>query len=126
MPKVDPNYLAEPEDMAALIRCVDVCREIGNSAEMSEFVKREVMPGALAGAAMQDFVRNATGTYFHLVGSCAMGSDQATVVDSKLRVRGVRGLRVADASIMPNLTTGNTMAPSVVIGERLVQIVHSS
>lgn len=125
MAKVDPNYLAEPEDLAALVRCVDLCREIGNSAEMSEYVKREVMPGALTGAAMQDFVRNATGTYFHLVGSCAMGSDQASVVDSKLRVRGVRGLRIADASVMPNLTTGNTMAPSVIIGERLVQIVNA-
>lgn len=126
MPSVDPNYLAEHEDLVALLRCVELCREIGNSREMSEFVKREIMPGALDGAAAEEFVRNATGTYFHLVGSCAMGSDESCVVDSRLRVRGVRGLSIADASIMPNITTGNTMAPSVVIGERLVQIVRSS
>lgn len=122
---VDPNYLAEPEDMRALIRCVQLCREIGNSPEMAEFVKREVIPGPLDEGAVENFIRNATGTYFHLVGSCAMGSDAGSVVDAKLRVRGVRGLRVADASVMPNITTGNTMAPSVIIGERLAQIVRA-
>lgn len=124
-PSVDPNYLAEPDDMKALMRCVELCREVGNSPEMADFVKREVAPGPLGAAAMKDFIRNATGTYFHLVGSCAMGSDAGSVVDSKLRVRGVRGLRVADASVMPNITTGNTMAPSVIIGERLVQIIRA-
>mgnify|MGYP001598083379 FL=1 len=124
-PNVDPNYLAEPEDMKALLRCVELCREIGNAREMADFVKREVVPGPLDAGAMENFVRNATGTYFHLVGSCAMGSDPGSVVDAKLRVRGVRGLRVADASVMPNITTGNTMAPSVIIGERLAQIVRA-
>ncbi|WAL81812.1 GMC family oxidoreductase N-terminal domain-containing protein [Pandoraea sp. XJJ-1] len=126
MAVANPNYLAEPEDMTALMRCVELCREIGNSPEMAEFVKREVMPGRLGGAAMEDFIRNATGTYFHLVGTCAMGSDPSSVVDANLRVRGVRGLRIADASVMPNLTTGNTMAPSVIIGERLAQLVKAA
>jgi len=111
--------------MKALMRCVQLCREIGNSPEMAEFVKREIAPGPLGAADQANFIRNATGTYFHLVGSCAMGSDAGSVVDSKLRVRGVRGLRIADASVMPNITTGNTMAPSVIIGERLVQIVRA-
>lgn len=126
MPSVNPNYLAERDDLVALLRCVELCREIGNSREMAEYVKREVMPATVSGAAAEDFVRNGTGTYFHLVGSCAMGSDERCVVDPKLRVRGVRGLRIADASIMPNLTTGNTMAPSVIIGERMAQILHST
>ena len=126
MARVDPNYLGEPEDMTALVRCVELCREIGNSREMSDFVKREVMPGALSGPDVKNFIRDTTGTYFHLVGSCAMGRDASSVTDSQLRVRGVRGLRIADASVMPNITTGNTMAPSVVIGERLVEILASA
>ncbi|WP_321951918.1 GMC family oxidoreductase [Burkholderia cenocepacia] len=125
MPRVNPNYLGEPDDMKALLRCVDLCREIGHSREMSDFVKREVTPGPLKRGAMEDFVRSATGTYFHLAGSCAMGRDPASVVDAKLRVRGVRNLRIADASVMPKLTTGNTMAPSVIIGERLSQMMTS-
>lgn len=126
MPQVDPNYLAEPEDMNALLKCVELCREIGNSTEMSDYVKREIAPGKLTGAQMQDFIKNATGTYFHVVGTCAMGKDADSVVDPSLRVRGVRNLRVADASVMPNLTTGNTMAPSVIIGERMAQILQNA
>ncbi|EKS70268.1 MULTISPECIES: GMC family oxidoreductase [unclassified Caballeronia] len=122
---VDPNYLAEPDDMKALVRCVEICRAIGSSPELSEYVKREVAPGRLDRQATENFIRNAAGTYFHLSGSCAMGREASSVVDPQLRVRGIRNLRVADASVMPNLTTGNTMAPSVIIGERLAALLTS-
>ncbi|KHQ53448.1 hypothetical protein A9320_05565 [Ruegeria sp. PBVC088] len=90
---------------------------------MREFVKREVMPGALSPAEMQDFAKNAAGTYFHESCTCKMGTDEMSLVDANLSVYGVEGLSIADASIMPRVTTGNTMAPTVIIGERAADIL---
>ncbi len=122
---IDANFLSHPADLKALVRGVELCREIGNAREMREFVKREVMPGPLKGADLENFIRNAAGTYFHEVGTCRMGRDPLAVVDAQLRVRGIDRLRVADGSIMPTVTTGNTMMPCVVIGERMAQILRS-
>ncbi|KQW64934.1 GMC family oxidoreductase [Variovorax sp. Root411] len=121
---IDANFMSHPDDLKALVRGVELCREIGNSQAMREFVKREIMPGPLKGAAMEDFVRNAAGTYFHEVGTCKMGRDEMSVVDAQLRVRGIQNLRIADGSIMPAVTTGNTMMPCVVIGERLAEMLR--
>jgi choline dehydrogenase len=125
-PLVHANFLAEPSDLQAMVRCVELCREIGNAAGCAPFRRREVFPGPLKGAALQDFVRNAAGTYFHQSGTAKMGraSDRAAVVDGQLRVFGIEGLRVADASIMPSIATGNTMAPTVVIAERAAEILR--
>jgi choline dehydrogenase-like flavoprotein len=76
------------------------------------------MPGDLKGAELEDFVRNGTSTFWHQSGTAKMGRDEMSVVDGDLRVYGIENLRIADASIMPRVTTANTMAPSVVIGER--------
>lgn len=122
---IDANFLSHPDDLKALVRGVELCREIGNAREMREFVKREVMPGPLKGADLANFIRNAAGTYFHEVGTCRMGRDPLAVVDAQLRVRGIDRLRVADGSIMPAVTTGNTMMPCVVIGERMAQILRA-
>jgi choline dehydrogenase len=78
-----------------------------------------MMPGNLTGEDLRDFVRATASTVWHQSGSAKMGLDEMSVVDSKLRVYGVSNLRIADSSIMPRVTTGNTMAPCVVIGERL-------
>ena len=75
---------------------------------------------------MRDYVRNTAITYHHQAGTCKMGVDEAAVVDPLLRVHGVEGLRVADASIMPAVTTGNTNAPSIMIGERVADFVSES
>jgi len=123
--KVDGAFLSHPDDVAALLRGIELCREIGNAPALKEFVKREIMPGKLDKAAMTDFLRNAAGTYFHESCTCKMGRDEMSVVDGKLRVRGVEGLSIADASIMPRVSTGNTMAPTVVIGERMADILLS-
>jgi choline dehydrogenase len=112
------NTFSDPADMKALIRAVGLCHEIGNSAVMSPFVKREVMPGNLAGDALQSFVRDAVSTYWHQTCTAKMGRDEMSVVDSRLQVYGIDNLRVADGSIMPRVTTGNTMAPCVIIGEK--------
>lgn len=122
-PRIHANFLSTGTDMRAMIRCVEMCREIGNSSFCAPFVKREVMPGNLKGAAMETFIRNAAGTYFHASCTAKMGRDAMSVVDGALKVYGVEGLRVADASIMPEITTANTMAPSVVIGERAAEII---
>ncbi len=126
MAVVDGGFLTHPDDVKALMRGIELCREIGNSAPMRDFVKREVMPGALGEDAMKDFIRNAAGTYFHESCTCKMGRDEMSVVDGKLSVRGVQGLSIADASVMPRVSTGNTMASTVIIGERMADILMAS
>lgn len=112
------NTLAHADDMKAMLCCVELCREIGNSGPMAKFNKREVMPGPTKGNDLRDFVRDAAATYWHESCTAKMGRDAMSVVDGQLRVYGVEGLRVADASIMPRITTGNTMAPCIIIGEQ--------
>ncbi|QOL79680.1 GMC family oxidoreductase [Pseudooceanicola spongiae] len=116
---IDANVLSHPDDLTALARSVELCRDIGNSAALMPFAKREVMPGNLSGEALRAFVRLTASTVWHQSGTAKMGTDEMSVVDSELRVYGIANLRIADASIMPRVTTGNTMAPCVVIGERL-------
>ncbi len=123
-PIVDARFLSHPDDVKALAFGIEACREIGNSPAMKDFVKREVAPGkALTGKAMEDFVRNGATTYFHQAGSCRMGKDAQAVVDSKLRVNGVQGLRIADSSIMPRIAGVATMATCALIGERMADIL---
>jgi choline dehydrogenase len=122
---IDANLLDDPADMKALVAGVRMCREIGNSEAMKPYVKREVMPGNLGQADLEDFVRNAITTYRHQTCTAKMGQDDMSVVDSSLRVYGIKNLRIADGSIMPRITTGNTMAPCVIIGERAAQAIRN-
>jgi choline dehydrogenase len=123
--RVDARFLSDPADLKAILRGIELCREIGNSEPMKEFVKREVMPGSLSEAEMTAFAKNAAGTYFHESCTCKMGNDETAVVDGRLSVRGVENLSIADASVMPRVSTGNTMAPTVIIGERMVDILKA-
>ncbi|KAA0094140.1 GMC family oxidoreductase [Mycolicibacterium sp. P1-18] len=116
--RVDANGLSHPEDLALAKLCLAGMREIGNSMHLRPHVQREVMPGMLTDREFEDYLRDAAVTYWHQSGTAKMGRDDMSVVDGSLRVYGIDGLRVADASILPRLTTGNTMAPCVVIGER--------
>jgi len=115
---IDPNYLDDPQDLKDLIAGLSLAREIGNSLALRPFTGREVAPGPAKGAELEQFFRNGLGTHWHQSGTAKMGRDAMSVVDSKLKVYGVEGLRIADASILPRVTTGNTMAPCVVIGEQ--------
>ena len=117
------NTLSDPADLKALVRSIELCRDIGNSAALRPFVRREVMPGGLSGSDLEAFVRDGAATYWHQTGTARMGRDSLSVVDGRLRVHGIDGLRVADGSIMPRVTTGNTMAPCVVIGEKAAEFV---
>ena len=123
--QIEANTLSHPDDLKAAIACVELCREIGNSTPLRPFTKREVMPGNLRGAALEDFVRDATATYFHQTCTAKMGRDSMSVVDAQLKVYGIDNLRIADGSIMPRVTTGNTMAPCVIIGERAGEILRT-
>lgn len=126
--RIDANMLADPADVAAAVAGIEMCRDIANTAPLRGFAHREVMPGNLKGADLEAFVRNAAITYWHQTCTAKMGRDEMSVVDGDLRVYGIAGLRIADGSIMPRVTTGNTMAPCVVIGERaadLLKVAHS-
>jgi choline dehydrogenase len=123
--QIDDNLLSHPGDMKAAIACVELCRDIGNSAALRPFAKREVMPGNLKGVDLENFIRNAATTYSHETCTAKMGRDAMSVVDGKLKVYGIENLRIADGSIMPRVTTGNTMAPCVIIGERATEILRA-
>jgi choline dehydrogenase len=123
--QIDPGTLDEPADFKALAKAVQLCREIGNSAPLRPFAKREVMPGPLDGPGMENFIRNGVATIWHQTCTAKMGRDAMSVVDENLKVYGIEGLRIADGSILPRVTTGNTMAPCVVIGERAAEILQS-
>ncbi|MCF5359953.1 GMC oxidoreductase, partial [Pseudomonas syringae] len=125
-PLIEPNSLSAPEDMKAAYASIDLCRALGNSAAFNGLVKREVVPGPKQHRAMEQFIRNAAVTYWHPSCTAKMGRDAMSVVDHQLRVYGIEHLRIADASIMPRITTGNTMAPCVVIGERAADLVLAS
>ncbi len=125
-PLIFANFLSADTDMKAMVRCVEMCRDIGNSEYCAPYRKRECMPGDLKGAEMENFIRNAAGTYFHESCTAKMGRDPMSVVDGNLKVYGIEGLRIADASIMPAISTGNTMAPTVIIGERAAEIIATA
>ncbi len=122
-PVIDVNFLDSQADRNAMLAAIAICREMGASEAFADFRKREVLPGLRSRSEMMDFVRQATTTYFHPCGTCKMGTDRWAVVDPELRVYGVTGLRVADASVMPQVTTGNTNAPCVLIGEKAAEMV---
>jgi choline dehydrogenase len=124
--QIEGNDLSHPDDLKAAIGCVELCREVGNSAPLKPYTKREVMPGALKGAALEDFIRDAVATYYHQTCTAKMGRDSTSVVDARLKVYGIDNLRIADGSIMPRVTTGNTMAPCIIIGERAGQMLTAA
>ncbi|MEO5692726.1 MAG: GMC family oxidoreductase N-terminal domain-containing protein [Usitatibacter sp.] len=119
-PRIDTHYLREEIDRRTLVAGIGMLRDIYRQPSFRDLWDIEVLPGpAAAGdAALLDFARSAGGTVFHCVGTCRMGSDARSVVDPELRVRGVERLRVIDASVMPMVTSANTNAASLMIGEK--------
>ena len=119
-PAIRANFLTAPRDVAALISGLMKMREVLKLAPFADFVAEEHTPGpkVASEADWAAYIRDKGGTSFHPVGTCRMGPDEASVVDPQLRVRGVSGLRVVDASIMPTIVSGNTNAPAIMIGEK--------
>ncbi|HWI22033.1 MAG TPA: GMC family oxidoreductase N-terminal domain-containing protein [Baekduia sp.] len=125
-PALDPQIFAEPHDLEVMVDSVELVREIGRQPELTDaWVRREYAPGAdmTDREALRDYVRGHVQTYHHQVGTCRMGVDSQAVVDPELRVRGVDGLRVVDASVMPAVPSGNTNAPTYMIAERAADLV---
>jgi choline dehydrogenase-like flavoprotein len=121
-PLIDLGALAEPADFASLVASVEQCREIGRAPALAEaWGARELYPEA--GDDVGDYVRRTAITYHHQVGTCRMGADELAVVDPELAVHGLDGIRVADASVLPRVTTGNTNAPAVLVGEQAARFM---
>jgi len=124
LPLVEPNYLAEPEDVRTLAAGVRLARRLAKTRAMSAINGGEAIPGeAVDSTDLDGFIRDHCSTVWHPAGTCAMGLDRMSVVDPQLRVHGVQRLRVADASVMPRITSGNTHAATVMIGERAADFV---
>ncbi|MGI9525276.1 MAG: GMC family oxidoreductase [Hyphomicrobiaceae bacterium] len=119
-PAIRPNFLSVDEDRRTLIAGIRVGRSIINHEKLSRYLVSEISPGeeCRSDDALLDFCRTTCQTAYHPVGTCKMGSDSLSVVDERLRVRGVAGLRVVDASIMPTMASGNTNAPTIMIAEK--------
>jgi len=118
--------LAHPADLRCALENIRFVQELGAQASFKGLVKAESLPGTSDARALEHYARNAAVTYWHQCGTAKMGCDEMSVVDGQLRVYGVEGLRIADASIMPHVTSGNTMAPCVVIGERAVEAIRAA
>ena len=126
-PAIHPNYLATRTDCDTLVAGIRIAREIAARAPLADMVEAEFQPGPEAGddAALLAWARATATTIYHPTGTCRMGPDEAAVVDDRLRVRGIGGLRVADASIMPEIVSGNTNAPTIMIGEKASDLIRS-
>ena len=124
-PRIEPNYFAEEIDRKTIVAGLKMLREIYRQKSFRDLWDVEMVPGEAANsdAGLWDFARNTGGTVFHCVGTCRMGSDETSVLDPQLRVRGVERLRVIDASVMPQITSANTNATSLMIGERGAALV---
>ena len=120
VPALDPQVFAEPRDLEVLTDSVKLVREISRKPALDEWRKAEWAPGDQVSDrdAIRDYVRRQVLTYHHQIGTCRMGVDASAVVDPELRVRGIDGLRVVDAPIMPDIPSGNTNAPTIMIAEK--------
>jgi choline dehydrogenase len=124
--QIDPEYLSAAADLNALCAAVEHSRAIGSAAGFSEWRKREIARIPSGRSELKEFVTRNVGSYWHPVGTCAMGAHENAVVDPTLCVYGTTNLRVADASIMPTITSGNTNAPTIVIAERAAQMIKGT
>jgi choline dehydrogenase len=123
--QIEANYLCDPDDRKAALACIEICREIGNSRPLRPFVTREIIPDNLDRPELEKYIRDTTFSFWHQTSTAQMGRQAMSVVDGHLKVYGVDNLRIADGSIMPRVTTGNTMAPCVIIGERAAETIRT-
>jgi choline dehydrogenase len=127
-PLILPNYFDDPRDMAVLVGGVQKLRRIMAQPALARLIEGEMVPGPAAVAAgdVEASVRATAGTHYHYGGTCRMGSDDGAVVTPELRVHGIDGLRVADASVMPTIPNANTHAPTLMVAERAAQLVKDA
>ena len=126
-PLINPNYLGDPADMDLLVKAVKISREIFGTSAFAPWVGAEVLPDddPQTDDELRAFIRRTADSYHHQSGSCKMGTDDLSVVDPQLRVRGVAGLRVADASVMPIVPSGNCHSGILMIAERVSEVLRN-
>lgn len=126
-PLINPNYLGEDADVRGLLAAITTSRQLAETEAMREWVADELLPGpdVRDEPALREYVARTVNTWFHPVGTCRMGVDTDAVVDPTLRVRGLENLRVADASVMPEITSGNTNAPTLMIAWRAADLIQA-
>jgi choline dehydrogenase len=124
-PAIDPNFMASPEDARHAVEILKFMRRLGGAAPFKALGAREILPGPAAesDADLLAFVRKFGTTTWHLTGTCSMGIDEKAVVDPQLRVHGIQGLRVVDASVMPTCPSGNTNAPTIMVAEKASDMI---
>lgn len=124
-PRIRPNYLSEEVDRETVVAGLKLSRKISSQPAFATYVKREVLPGPDLNTddELLAYAREKGGTIYHPTGTCRMGIDERAVVDPRLKVRGLEGLRVADASIMPMIVSGNTNAAAIMIGEKAAAMI---
>ncbi|MGL4527245.1 MAG: GMC family oxidoreductase [Aestuariivirga sp.] len=127
-PQLHPNYLGDPDDVRRLLIGMRLFRQILATEPLAKRIVEEISPGAAADSDDQlvDYLKRGGSTAWHPTGTCKMGSDDMAVVDHRLCVRGIGRLRVADASIMPRITSGNTNAPTIMIGEKAADMIREN
>jgi choline dehydrogenase len=128
-PAIQPNFLERESDVATMLDGLKLVRQLASTPELARWIVAEYDPGPDCASDDQlvDFIRRKGMTVYHPVGTCKMGTDAQAVVDKELRVHGMQGLRVVDASVMPVVTSGNTNAPVIMIAEKAAEmILHSS
>jgi choline dehydrogenase len=127
-PLINPNYLAVESDLERLVQSVKIARQIFGTKAFSSWVKQELMPGpdVQTDEQLRDFVRENADSYHHQAGSCKMGLDDMAVVDPQLRVYGVERLRVADASVMPTVPSGNCHTGILMIAEKVSDLIKDT
>ena len=126
-PAIHANYLDHSDDLQAIMTALRLVDKIYSTPKIQQILQKRLAPSKEINihddAQLENYVRTCGNTMYHPVGTCTMGPNETSVVDPRLRVRGVRGLRVADASIMPNIVSGNTNAPAIMIGEKAAAMV---
>lgn len=124
-PLIDPNYLSDPYDLKMTLEGCRLMRSIMRQSAFAPYIRREHMPGEAteSDSDLEQYIRQHARTCYHPVGTCKMGTDAMSVVDTQLRVRGIEGLRVVDSSVMPSLVSSNTNAPTIMIAEKASDMI---
>ncbi len=124
-PSIQPNYLSDQRDCQVAIDAIKVARSIAAAPSLQNHIVEEYIPGSryASDAELLEAARQHSQTIYHPTSTCKMGQDKFAVVDARLRVHGIEGLRIADASIMPEIVSGNTNAPAIMIGEKAADMI---